>query len=168
MAGPETSAPTPSRRSGPLLFRKKAGRRLETVGRLIERVRSNKDDRAPLNYIQALGLAADHRATEVIRPYYDKLSKAMEKEAALGIPDDIFWGPIPYFEFLCVAGDLFRIEGSRECEEVVRGYFDHPVEQVRWWAEHALEVNGPTTLKRNEEYARKKKANKLGDLGNST
>jgi hypothetical protein len=92
MAGPETSAPTPSRRSGPLLFRKKAGRRLETVGRLIERVRSNKDDRAPLNYIQALGLAADHRATEVIRPYYDKLSKAMEKEAALGIPDDIFWG----------------------------------------------------------------------------
>ena len=121
---------------------------------LIERIGLNESGHAPLNYIQALGLAGDRRATEVIRPYYDKFSKAMEAEAVSGIPDDIYWGPIPYFSFLCVAADLFRIEGAKEYEQAIKRYFDHSNEQVRWWAEHALDFKGPTTLKRNAEYAR--------------
>jgi hypothetical protein len=123
---------------------------------LVERVRSNESDRPPLNYIQALGLASDRRATDVIRPYYDKLSEAMQAEGVIGIPDDINWGPIPYFSFLCVAGDLYRIEGDKKYEQAIRRYFDHPREQVRWWAEHALGIEGPTTAKRNAEYKRER------------
>jgi hypothetical protein len=57
---------------------------------------------------------------------------------------------------LAIAGDLFKIEGSGEYEQAIRKYFDHPNEQVRWWAENALDVEGPTTLKRNAEYAKKR------------
>jgi hypothetical protein len=128
--------------------------RNKVVEFLIQRVRLSESEKPPVNYIQALGMAADRRATEVIRPYYDRLSRAMEKETDIGVPDDIFWGPIPYFPYLCVAGDLFRIEGAKEYEQAIQKYFDHPKEQVRWWAEHALGIEGPTTQKRNAEYAR--------------
>jgi hypothetical protein len=97
-------------------------------------------------------MARDQRAVSVIRPYYDKYREGMEAEAATGVPDDIFRGPIPYHAFLTIAGDLFKIEGSGEYEQAIRKYFDHPNEQVRWWAEYALEVEGPTTAKRNAEY----------------
>jgi len=122
---------------------------------LIERIEHCKESEySPLNYMQALGLIGDQRAVSVIRPYYDEYLKAMEAEAATGVPEDIFFGPIPYHAFLAVAGDLFKITRSEEYEQAVRRYFDHPNEQVRWWAEHALDVKGPTTQKRNEEYAR--------------
>jgi hypothetical protein len=124
---------------------------------LIEQIRRWKSEHPPLNYTQALGLAGDQRALLVIRPYYDKYLKAMETEAATGIPNDVFFGPVPYHAFLAIAGDLFNITHSEEYEQAIRRYFDHPSEQVCWWAEHALDVQGPTTLKRNAEYAKKRR-----------
>lgn len=123
---------------------------------LIERVRRNESADPPLNYMQALGLAGDQRAVPVIRPYYEKYLKAMETESTTGIPDNVFRGPVPYHAFLAIAGDLFNITHSEEYEQAIRKYFGHPHEQVRWWAEHALNVEGPTTLKRNAEYAKKR------------
>jgi hypothetical protein len=83
------------------------------------------------------------------------LLTALEAEAVMGVPDDVFFGPIPYHAFLSIAGDLFKIESSSEYEHAIRKYFDHANEQVRWWAEHALEVEGPVTVKRNAEYRKK-------------
>jgi len=123
---------------------------------LIERVQRSESDHPPLNYMQVLGIAGDRRAVAAIRPYYDKYSKAMEVEAVTGVPPDVFFGPIPYHAFLSIAGDLFKIEGSEEYEQAIRKYFDHPNEQVRYWAEHALGVEGPTTANRNAEYQRKR------------
>jgi hypothetical protein len=107
--------------------------------------------------MQALGLAGDPRAVPVIRPYYEKYLKAVEAESITGVPDDVFFGPIPYHAFLATAGELFKITRSEEYEQAVRKYFDHPNEQVRWWAENALEAEGPTTLKRKAEYANRQK-----------
>ena len=123
---------------------------------LIERVECNESAHPPLNYMQALGLAGDLRAVPVIRPYYEKCLKAMETEAATGVPADVFRGPVPYHAFLAIAGDLFKLTHAQEYEQAIRKYFDHANEQVRWWAEHALDVEGPTTLKRNAEYAKKR------------
>jgi len=122
---------------------------------LIDKVQRGESERPPLNYMQALGLAGDRRAVPAMRPYYHKYLKAMEAESEAGVPDDVFRGPIPYHAFLAIAGSLFRIEGSNEYEQAIRKYFDHPKEQVRYWAEHALGVEGPTTTKRNAEYSRK-------------
>ncbi|HEY6388258.1 MAG TPA: hypothetical protein VIX91_21465 [Candidatus Acidoferrum sp.] len=60
---------------------------------LIKRVEENTEDE-PLNYIQALGLAKDKRATPAIKPYFDKYRKAVEREKEIGVPDDVFFGPI--------------------------------------------------------------------------
>jgi hypothetical protein len=122
---------------------------------LIERVQRCESEHPPLNYIQALGLAGERRAVPVIRPYYEKYLNAIEAEAEIGVPADIFFGPIPYHAFLAIAGDLFRITRSEEYEQAIRKYFDHPQEQVRYWAEHALDVEGSTTLQRKAEYAKK-------------
>jgi len=125
---------------------------------LIERVRLSESGHPPLNYMQALGLADDPRAVPLIRPYYEKYLNAMEAEAATSVPEDVFRGPVPYHAFLAIAGDLFKITRSEEYEQAIRKYFDHPNEQVRYWAEHALDIEGPTTLKRNAEYAKKRPA----------
>jgi hypothetical protein len=119
---------------------------------LMERLVRCGPDFSPLNYAQALGIAGDRRAAAVILPYYNKYLKAMEAEAVTGVPDNVFFGPIPYNAFLSIAGDLFKIEGSEEYEQAIRKYFDHPNEQVRYWAEHALGTEGPTTAKRNADY----------------
>ena len=138
--------------------------RKRAVEFLIERTEHCKEsEHPPLNYIQALGLIGDQRATSVIRPYYDKYLKAMEMEAVTGVPANVIFGPIPYHAFLSIAGDLFKITRSEEYEQAVRKYFDHPNEQVRWWAEHSIDVQGPTTLKRNEEYATKRKQKNESD-----
>src|SRR5581483_2607666 len=118
---------------------------------LTERVRTSASSFA-VNFIQALGLSEDRRAVPAIRPRYDQLVVEMERESVIGVPDDVFRGPIPYHDFFCVAGALFRIERSPEYERAIRKFFDHQNEQVRWWAEHALEGEGPTTVKRNEEH----------------
>jgi hypothetical protein len=68
------------------------------------------------------------------------------------------WGPIPYFPYLVAAGALFKITGSPEYEQSIRKFFDHEKEQVRYWAEHALEIEGPTTEKRNAEYQKKRQS----------
>ena len=107
---------------------------------LIERVRHWDAESPPLNYTQALGLAGDQRAVSVIRPYYDKYLKAMQSESLTDVPSDVFRGPVPYHAFLAIAGDLFKITHSEEYEQVIHKYFDHPSEQVRWWAEHALDM----------------------------
>ena len=122
---------------------------------LIDRVQQSASEHPPLNYMQALGIAGDRRAVASIRPYYEKYLKAMIAEAVSGVPDDVFWGPIPYHAFLSIAGDLYKIEGSTEYEQTIRKYFDHPNEQVRYWAEHALGIEGPTTATRNAEYRQK-------------
>jgi hypothetical protein len=119
---------------------------------LIARLQDNESESPLLNYMQALGIAGDKRATVVIRPYYDRYLKAMEAEAVSGIPDDVFWGPIPYHAFLSIAGDLFKIEGSHKYEQAIRSYLEHPKEQVRYWAEYALGVEGPAMTKRNAKY----------------
>lgn len=131
---------------------------------LIDRVQHwPADRRPPLNYMQALGMAKDRRAVASIRPYYDQYLRAMETESVTGVPDNVFWGPIPYSQFFGIAGSLYQIEGSSEYEQAVRKYFDHPKEQVRWWAEHALGLEGPTTAKRlaedRERYTKRKKRN---------
>jgi len=131
--------------------------RNRAVGFLIERVQRSDSEHPPLNYMQALGMAGDRRAVPVMRPFYDKYRKAMDQEAETGIPDNLFFGPIPYHAFLSIAGDLFKIERSKEYAEAIRKYFDHPKEQVRWWAEHALGTEGPITAKRNAEYRTKHK-----------
>lgn len=126
---------------------------------LIDRVHRSESEHPPLNYMQALAIAKDRRAVQVMRPFYEKYLKAMEAEAATGIPDDVFWGPIPYFPFLSIAGSLFQIEGSSDLELAIRKYLDHPKEQVRYWAEHALGLEGPTTAKKKAEH-RNKRANR--------
>ena len=123
---------------------------------LLERVRHSESEQPPLNYMQALGLASDPRAVTVIRPYYEKCLKAMEAEAVTGVPDDVVFGPVPYHAFLAIAGVLFKITRSEEYGQAIRKYFDHPNEQVRYWAEHALDEEGPTTRKRKAEYAAKR------------
>ncbi len=123
---------------------------------LIGRVRGNTSERPPLNYMQALAMAGEKRAVPVIRPYYVKYLKAMEAERAMGVPDNVFFGPIPYFQFLSIAGDLLKIDGSDEYEQAIRRYLDHPKEQVRYWAEYSLGVEGPATAKRNAECQKKR------------
>lgn len=132
--------------------------RARAVDFLIERVQRSGSEHPPLNYIQALGIAGDRRAVVAIRPYYDKYLEAMEAESATGVPDDIFRGPIPYQALLAIAGSLFKIEGSNEYEQAIRKYFDHSKEQVRYWAEYALGVEGPTTARRNAEHRREERA----------
>ena len=51
----------------------------------------------------------------------------------------------PYFPYLVTAGALFKITGSPEYEQSIRKFFDHENEKVRFWAELALEIEGPTT-----------------------
>ena len=88
----------------------------------------------------------------------------MEAEAVTGVPDDVFFGPIPYPAFLSIAGALFKIEGSIEYEQVIRKYFNHPNEQVRYWAEHALNVEGPTS--KEGLSTRRSVTDSPADLGN--
>jgi hypothetical protein len=124
---------------------------------LLERVSHSESEHPLLNYMQALGLAGDPRAVPVIRPSYEKFLKAMDAEAVMGVPDDVVFGPVPYHTFLAIAGVLYKITHSEEYEQAIRKYFDHPNEQVRYWAEHALDEEGATTRKRKAEYAAKRK-----------
>jgi hypothetical protein len=123
---------------------------------LIDRTSKGDFGHEPLNYIQVLGMSKDVRAIAAIRPYYDKYRRALETEAEIGVPDDVFFGPIPYSAYFSVAGALFKISGSSEYKTAIRKYFDHPSEQVRWWAEHALEVEGPTSAARDAKYKEKR------------
>jgi len=125
------------------------------VNFLISRVSDCALQHAPLNYFQALGMAGDKRAVAAIRLFYEKYKEAVENEVTIGVPEDVFRGLIPYFPYLTAAGALFKITSSTEYEEGIRKFFNHPNEQVRWWAEHALGVEGPTTSKRNAEYRKK-------------
>lgn len=126
------------------------------VNFLIDCVVNWKEQRAPLNYFQVLGMAKDERAVAAILPWYEKYKKEVEREADIGIPENLSFGPIPYFPYLCTTGALFAITGSPEYEKAIRPYLEHPREQVRWWAEHALGIEGPTTAKRNADYKRKR------------
>jgi hypothetical protein len=119
---------------------------------LIERVEKCEPGHEPLNYIQALGISKDPRSVPAIRPYCEKYRKKMETEKVSGVPDDVFFGSIPYSEYFAVCGSLLQITGSTEYEQAIRRYLDHQNEQVRYWAEHALGTEGPTTTKRNAEY----------------
>ncbi len=130
--------------------------RNRAVSFLVDRVLHYPLKHEPLNYFQVLGMSQDKRAVEAIRPFYEKYKKAVDAEAEVGVQDDVFWGPIPYFPYLTAAGALFKITGSSEYEQSIRKFFDHENEQVRYWAEHALEVEGPTTTKRNAEYRKKR------------
>jgi hypothetical protein len=123
---------------------------------LLERLQRWTSERPPLNYMQALGIAGDQRAAAAIRPYYEKYREAMQAEAGTGVPEDVLFGLIPYHAYLSIAGDLFKIVRSEEYEKAIRKYRDHPNEQVRWWAEHALGVEGPTTAKQKSDYEKKR------------
>ena len=128
---------------------------------LIQRL-EQQTDHEPLNYIQALGLSKDARAVPAIRPYFEKYRKGMESEKATGVPDDVVFGPIPYHPYFVAAGALLKIDGSSEYEQAIRQYLNHQSEQVRYWAEHALEIEGPTTAKRNAEYMKRYKPSGRG------
>ena len=125
------------------------------VSFLIERLQKNELGHEPLNYIQVLGMSKDHRAKAAITPYYEKYRAGMEAEAVTGVPDNIFFGPIPYHAYFVASSALLKIEGKQEYEQAIRKYLEHPNEQVRWWAENALGIEGPTTAKRNAEYRKK-------------
>jgi len=118
---------------------------------LVDRVQHYAFNHEPLNYFQVLGMAKDTRAVAAIRPYYEKYKNIVDTEPVVGVQADVFWGSIPYFPYLVAAGALFKITGSPEYEQSIRAFFDHEKEQVRYWAEHALEIEGPTTAKRNAE-----------------
>jgi hypothetical protein len=120
---------------------------------LVQRLQTYLDG-TPLNYFQALGIIGDRRAASAIRPYYEKYREAMKAEAITGVPDDVVFGPIPYFAYLCACGALVKLDGRPEYEQDIRKYLDHSSEQVRWWAEHALDMEGPTTIRRKAEHNR--------------
>jgi hypothetical protein len=138
--------------------------RQRIVSFLLDRVQNFEPHDEPLNYIQALGLAKDRRATPVIRPFYDRLRAALEAEKAIGVPENVSFGPIPYHAYFATCAALLQIEGTEEYAEAIRKYLDHPNEQVRYWAEYSLGIEGPITKKRQEEFrerrARESKRNK--------
>ncbi len=72
-----------------------------------------------------------------------------------GLPEDVFCGPIPYHPYFVSAEALWKIDGSAAYEQAIQDYLHHPHEQVRYWAEHALGIEGPTTANRNAEYKKK-------------
>lgn len=117
--------------------------RNRAIAFLIGRLEQQTDDE-PLNYVQALGLAKDRRATPAITPYYEKYRKQVEAENDTGAPDDVVFGPIPYHAYLVACEALLKIEGSPEYEKAIRKYLDHPHQQVRRWANQALKTEGPT------------------------
>jgi hypothetical protein len=129
--------------------------RERAVSFLVERLKKCETEHEPLNYIQALGMSKDPRAASAIRPYFEKYRTAMEAEKTTGVPDDVVFGPIPYYAYFVAAGALLEIEGSAEYEQAIRSFLGHQHEQVRWWAEHALKTQGPTTTQRNAEYTKK-------------
>jgi hypothetical protein len=47
------------------------------------------------------------------------------------------------YAYLATCAALLQIEGAAEYEQAIRKYLEHPNEQVRWWAEHALGIEGP-------------------------
>lgn len=105
-----------------------------------------------LNYFQALGIAGDRRAASAIKPFYDEYKKGLEVEATTGVPQDVAFGPIPYHAYFAAAGAMLKTDGSPEYEEGIRCFLNHPNEQVSYWAEHALGIEGPITKKRNREH----------------
>jgi hypothetical protein len=112
------------------------------VSFLIQRLGEVSDDQ-PLNYIQALGSAKDKKATPAIKPYFDRYQKAVGREKDTGVPDDVFFGPIPYHAYFVAAGALLQIEGTPEYEQAIRSFLDHSHKQVRWWADYALRGGAP-------------------------
>ncbi len=119
---------------------------------LIERMEKCEPGDEPLNYIQALGISKDLRAASAIRPYFEKYREEVEAENVTGVPEDVVFGPIPYSAYFNVCGALLQITGSTEYEQAIRKYLEHQNEQVRWWAENALGIEGPTTEKRKAEF----------------
>ncbi len=132
--------------------------RNRAVSFLVDRVQHFTLNHEPLNYFQVLGMAKDTRAIAAIRPFYEKYKKVVDIEPVVGLQEDVFWGPIPYFPYLVAAGALFKITGSPEYEQSIRRLFDHENEQVRYWAEDALEIEGPTTTQRNAEYRKQRQS----------
>ncbi len=125
---------------------------------LIERLHSPPDlqeERIKLNYIQALGLSKDQRAVAAIKPFYERCKHQLES-GAVSAPQDSFWALVPYHEYLAICEALRNTDGSPEYEQEIRKYLNHPVEQVRWWAEYALGIEGPVTAKRNRESQEKR------------
>ena len=141
--------------------------RSRAVSFLVDRVLHYTLEHEPLNYFQVLGMAKDERAVPAILPFYEKYKRVVDTEAALGVQEDVFRGPIPYFPYLVAAGALFKITGKPEYELSIRKFFNHEKEQVRYWAERELEVEGPTTTKRNAEYresdSHKRESTLVGD-----
>jgi hypothetical protein len=119
-----------------------------------KRKRERFRDHEPLIYFQVLlGMAKDTRSVAAIRPFYEKYKKIVDTtEPVLGVEEDVFWGPIPYFPYFVTAGALFKISGSPEYEQSIRRFVDHEKEQVRYWAENALGIEGPRTEQRTAEY----------------
>jgi hypothetical protein len=109
---------------------------------------------ARLAQLQILEFLADHRITEKTNH-----KAGMKAEEVNGVPEHVSLGPIPYHAYFAACGALFQIDGEPEYEQAIRKYLGRPNEQVRWWAEHALGIEGPTTAKRNAEY-REKRARK--------
>ncbi len=130
--------------------------RNRVVSFLVDRVLHYTLQHEPLNYFQVLGIAKDERALAAIEPFHEKYKKIVDTESLVGVPDDVFWGPIPYFPYLVTAGALFKITGAIEYKQSIRKFLDHDNAQVRYWAEHELGIEGPTTAKRTAEYNKKR------------
>jgi hypothetical protein len=128
------------------------------VNFLIDRVLHYRLEHEPLNYFQVLGMAKDKRAIAAILPFYEKYKTILDTEPVIGVQEDVFRGAIPYFPYLVAAGALFKITGNPEYERAIRKFFNHEKEQVRYWAERELEVEGPITTKRNAEARAKRES----------
>jgi hypothetical protein len=69
-------------------------------------------------------MARASRAVAAILPFYERYKSEVEAESVLGVQEDVFRGPIPYFPYLSAAGALFKITGSLEYELAIRKFFD--------------------------------------------
>jgi hypothetical protein len=102
-----------------------------------------------------VGILKDSKAARAIRPYYDEYRKAVEAETVIGVPKDVTFGATPYFQYLCACGALVKVDGAPAYEQAIRKFFAHPSERVQWRAEHALGLEGTTTVRRESEGKKK-------------
>jgi hypothetical protein len=87
--------------------------RNRAVSFLIDRVSHYSLDHEPLNYFQVLGIAKDKRAVAAILPFCEKYKSIVDTEALLGVQEDVFRGPIPYFPYLVAASALLKLRDSQ-------------------------------------------------------
>jgi hypothetical protein len=58
-------------------------------------------------------MAKDDRAVAALLPWYEKYKQEVVRESDIGIPEDVVFGPIPYFPYLITAVRSLRLPTHR-------------------------------------------------------